>query len=438
MVLEFSGDAQEKVYSAMMNNIAYQSNIGILTGCAVTEDAPASMDVIVDSGTVFFGNDNVTVAGSTETIAANSTSYTRYDLIAIDNTGTASVVQGTAAAVPVTPDYDADSYTIAAIITVTSGAATITTSAIRDIRVLNQGGSGGSGDSSIGRYIHAFSASTSETVTHNLGDDEPMVTVYDSTGQLVLADDVTITDENELVVTFSVATTGDIVVYGGVGLATSYYTEDYTAATSWSVAHNLGRQYVQIQCYDSSDEMMNPTTITAVDENNSTIDWGGVSTAGRVVVTGGSSQPGIITFKAYASSTVDNNSHFRDSADDIPKWKDDNGNIYQKPLGNVKATVFGDSPLTLDYTHDNVICNTTGGAIAITLPEAADSLGKEYLIMLETDGGTDTVVTCAGADKLNVAGNTVATLADAEDFLHIVAISADRWLIITDNGIAYS
>ena len=325
MVLEFRGDAQEKVYSAMMNNIAYQSYIGVLSGCEVTADAPTSMDVVIDSGNIFFGNDIVAVAGGTETIAANATSYTRYDLIAVDNTGTTSVIQGTAAAVPVTPDYDADTYTIFAIITVSSGTTTIETSDIKDIRVLNQGGAGGA-DSSIGRYRQTFTTSTSETVTHNLGDDEPLVFVYDSTGQLVIPDDVTITDENELVVTFSVSSTGTIIVYGGVGTATSYYTEDFTSSTTWTVNHNLGRQYVQVACYDSSDNLIEPLNVNLVSDSQVSVTWG-VATAGRVVVTGGSSQPGIIGFTPYSSSAVDNNSMFLDSSDSVIKLKDNSGNV---------------------------------------------------------------------------------------------------------------
>jgi len=93
---------------------------------------------------------------------------------------------------------------------------------------------------------------------------------------------------------------------------------------------------------------------------------------------------------------------------------------------------------TLTLSQTLISCDTTGGAITLTLPEAADSLGKLYLVMLETDTGTDVTLTCTGDDVLNAATNTIATLADVEDWLFIVAISNDRWLIIADNGVAYS
>jgi len=94
--------------------------------------------------------------------------------------------------------------------------------------------------------------------------------------------------------------------------------------------------------------------------------------------------------------------------------------------------------LTLNLNHDVIVCDTTSNAIALTLPEAADSLGKRYVVLLETDGGTDLTVACAGSDVLNSSSNTLATFADVEDFFEIVAVSDNRWLVLIDNGVAYS
>lgn len=96
------------------------------------------------------------------------------------------------------------------------------------------------------------------------------------------------------------------------------------------------------------------------------------------------------------------------------------------------------TPLTLDDTHTLLTCDTTSNVIAITLPEAATSKGKIYTIYLDVDGGNNVTVTCAGADVLNDAGNTIATLADVKDWLRIMAVADDRWIIISDNGVAYS
>ena len=97
-----------------------------------------------------------------------------------------------------------------------------------------------------------------------------------------------------------------------------------------------------------------------------------------------------------------------------------------------------ESSLTLDMNHDVLVCDTTSNAIALTLPEAANSPGKQYIVFLGTDGGNDVTISCVGSDVLNSSDNTTATMADAEDYFHIVAVSDDRWLIISDTGVAYS
>jgi len=102
------------------------------------------------------------------------------------------------------------------------------------------------------------------------------------------------------------------------------------------------------------------------------------------------------------------------------------------------VTALTSTTLTLDLNHNVVVCDTTSNAIAITLPEAADSLGKRYTVLLETDGGNNVTVTCAGSDVLNSSSNTIGTFADAEDYFEIVAVSDNRWLIIADSGVAYS
>ena len=92
---------------------------------------------------------------------------------------------------------------------------------------------------------------------------------------------------------------------------------------------------------------------------------------------------------------------------------------------------------TLTLNQNIIVGDTTAGAIALTLPEAADSLGKQYTIFLETDGGSNITVTCAGSDTLD-GSNTIGTLADAEDYIQLVAVSDDRWLILINNGVALS
>jgi hypothetical protein len=89
--------------------------------------------------------------------------------------------------------------------------------------------------------------------------------------------------------------------------------------------------------------------------------------------------------------------------------------------------------LTLTESHSVIACDTTTQATPITLPDASAYPGKEYIIVFETDAGTDVVVTCAAGDTFD-ATNNQATMNDAADYLHIIAIGSNRWFVIGDTG----
>lgn len=70
--------------------------------------------------------------------------------------------------------------------------------------------------SSIDTYVHEQTAtSTTWTITHNLGEENIILQVYDDANQMIIPDTVTPTDTNGLVVTFSVALAGRVVVMFG-------------------------------------------------------------------------------------------------------------------------------------------------------------------------------------------------------------------------------
>jgi len=284
--LKFEGNKKEKLYSAEINNIAYANQNAVLSGCEVTASSPTAMTVEVSSGNIFYGNDEVSSSGATAlAIGSAPVSDIRIDLVVVNNSGTVSVIAGTAGAEPMTPDYDPDTYIVLAMVTVATGTTTITDDEIKDVRILNVGGSG-SGGGTFGRDVTSFTAQTSVTVTHNLGDDEPIVSIYNSSDELIEPATLTIVDTNSFTVTFGVATTGKIVTYGGTGMNNGYYSKTYTAATTWTVTHNLDNKFVMIKCYDSSDNEITPSNILLDSDSQATITWGS-STAGTVVVTGG-------------------------------------------------------------------------------------------------------------------------------------------------------
>jgi hypothetical protein len=81
---------------------------------------------------------------------------------------------------------------------------------------LNAGG-GGAGTT----YVHTqSSASTTWTVTHNLGERYPAIIVFDSLGNVIIPTNISAQSTSTLVVTFSSAQTGKVSVTVGGGLPT--------------------------------------------------------------------------------------------------------------------------------------------------------------------------------------------------------------------------
>jgi hypothetical protein len=82
---------------------------------------------------------------------------------------------------------------------------------------LNAGGGGGQGTT----YVHTqSSASTTWTVTHNLGERYPAIVVFDSSGNVIIPTNISAQSTSTLVVTFSSAQTGKVSATVGGGLPT--------------------------------------------------------------------------------------------------------------------------------------------------------------------------------------------------------------------------
>ncbi len=141
----------------------------------------------------------------------------------------------------------------------------------------------------LGRYTESFTSQTDITITHNLGDLNPVVQVYDDNNEQITPDLIDILNSNQVRLMFNVATTGFVVVHGGQGIdmgTTAYYKQAFTSETSVTVTHGLGQKYVQVQVFDDSDNLIEPQSVTLVDDNNLTVTFG-TATSGYVVVAGG-------------------------------------------------------------------------------------------------------------------------------------------------------
>lgn len=102
---------------------------------------------------------------------------------------------------------------------------------------------------------------------------------------------------------------------------------------------------------------------------------------------------------------------------------------------SIAAGTAADSPTNVDAILQ---CATDGAqALTITLPEAADNLGLNYIFHFVTDGGQNVTINRTGADTIDDAadiGNTAITMEDANDYIMIVATQNDKWMVIKNIG----
>jgi len=211
MVLTFN--PSERAYVSDLNNLALLMKNAVRSGCLVTEDAPLGMSVKVATGTVFFGISNINVVPQTVSIAAAHPSFDRIDLIVVNSAGTASAITGTASTEPHTPTYNPLIYVVLARVYIQDSVTQIVNADITDLRVLNEFGYGAAG---VATYLHNQSgASATWSVAHNLGDLQPGVLCFDSGGNPIEPESITVSDSNNLIVTFGSAITGKAKILGG-------------------------------------------------------------------------------------------------------------------------------------------------------------------------------------------------------------------------------
>jgi len=103
---------------------------------------------------------------------------------------------------------------------------------------------------SIDTYVHEQEAtSTTWTITHNLGEENLILQVYNDANEMVIPDSVTPTDTNEIIVTFNTAIAGRVIVMfgdeipaNGIGIIDpqTSFVVDISLATYDTVSYAVG------------------------------------------------------------------------------------------------------------------------------------------------------------------------------------------------------
>ena len=148
-----------------------------------------------------------------------------------------------------------------------------------------------------------FTSVTSKAITHNFGTKNVLVSVYNSSDELIIPASTVTTDTNVVTITFDVATTGRAVVakgghlvagsavLSGTGVfsgsaqidAVTRYEESITGASTYTITHNLSEDYPIVQVYDTNKFQMIPGIISASNANSVYLGFDSNFT-GRVVI----------------------------------------------------------------------------------------------------------------------------------------------------------
>jgi hypothetical protein len=148
-----------------------------------------------------------------------------------------------------------------------------------------------------------FTSVTSKAITHNFGTKNVLVSVYNSSDELIIPASTVTTNTNVATITFDSATTGRAVVakgghlvsgsavLSGTGVfsgsaqidAVTRYEESISGNTSYTLTHNLGEDYPIVQVYDTNKFQTIPGIISASDANSVYIEFDS-SFSGKVVI----------------------------------------------------------------------------------------------------------------------------------------------------------
>jgi hypothetical protein len=135
-------------------------------------------------------------------------------------------------------------------------------------------GGGGGGTSGLSTFFTQSVAAVTWSFTHNLNTRTPLVQVYDSSYQQITPQYVSASNGSVVEIGFGIATAGYAVASTGGTLyvtGSNVILDQTVAATTWSFNHGLNTQYPVFQVFNTSDEVIVPEVIKAVDSASALI-----------------------------------------------------------------------------------------------------------------------------------------------------------------------
>ena len=154
----------------------------------------------------------------------------------------------------------------------------------------------GNGTLSDGSYVMLNQTSPSSTWTfvHGLGQRYPIIQVFDDNGKVVIPSEITTVNSSTAIITFSTPQTGKAIASLGTG--TGGLTQFFTAATTWTLLHNMGTRYPLVTVYDTNYNIVFPNRIHSVDENTIEVQFSAPVAGTLNVAKGGHIISGSVNF----------------------------------------------------------------------------------------------------------------------------------------------
>ena len=154
----------------------------------------------------------------------------------------------------------------------------------------------GNGTLSDGSYVMLNQTSPSSTWTfvHGLGQRYPIIQVFDDNGKVVIPSEITTVDSSTAIITFSTPQIGKAIASLGTG--TGGLTQFFTAATTWTLLHNMGTRYPLVTVYDTNYNIVFPNRIHSVDENTIEVQFSAPVAGTLNVAKGGHIISGSVNF----------------------------------------------------------------------------------------------------------------------------------------------
>ena len=155
---------------------------------------------------------------------------------------------------------------------------------------------------------------------------------------------------------------------GSSGTEGKSVVQQFSSATTWTFNHNLGEQYPVIEVYDSNNQVIIPSTITATSTSTTTITFA-VAVAGRAVATVGGGLPTISgSYENYVLTVISGSAAWVST--------------------NAITVATASYALTASYAENIIVSGTVSGVDAIDFDTTAAMAGAVGRLKWNATDGT--------------------------------------------------